>query len=504
MTAPVSAQDLLDQVARAATGDAPIDPIVAIARARARRRRAVARGAATTVLLLTLVAGAAALPRWVAGPALVYPAGSPRAGAPWTQLPADSGRVLLPDQLRLPRLDPPSVIDGDGKVRAARLTMALTGSVRGRDVVLGVDAATARLVRLPATDADLPGLGIRSDDLVKSVPQRQVVLSPGGTVAAVITVHRGGCWVAVLDLGRGQVSAIPQDCATSSSDPQWFGGRLLPMDDGSLVHVGPDGTVRRSGVAPSGAGNRGALPRWQVTVDADLAGARRIVAAGADRALLVTQGEPVLRVRLLDLSTGSVGEPVRNLPGRSDTAILPAPAGPLWFVSTEGTLNREDPVTTQPAADGPARPALPAVPIPAVGAADGSGSGNELVPSRLVGVNRGSALLVDGESGLTVGRASTLAALDPRTGRITRWMTADLGVPDGWSFPVALISQARVVPTPAEPWWSWLMLLNSPTGWFVAVLVVAGCLLAWWVWRRDPKFQLPTKNGSSWIMGHNA
>lgn len=503
MTAPVSAQDLLDQVARAATGDAPIDPIDAIARARARARRAVARAAATTVLLLTLLAGAVALPRWVAGPALVSPAGSSRAGTPWTQTPAVSGRVLLPDRLRLPRLDPPLVIDGHGKVRAARVTMALTGSFRGRDVVLGVDAATARLVRLPATDADLPGLGIRSDDLIKSVPQRQVVLSPGGTVAAVVTVHRSGCWVALLDLSRGQVSAIPQDCATGPTDPQWFGARLLPMDDGSLVQVGPDGTVRRSGVAPPGAGNRGALPRWEVTVDADLTGARRIVAAAAELALLVTSGEPVQRVRLLDLSTGKVGEPVQNLPGRSDTAILPAPAGPLWFVSTENTLHREDPVTTRPAAVGPARPGLPEVPILPLGAVDGSGSGNDLVPSRLVGVNRGSALLVDGKSGFTVGSASTLAALDPRTGRIARWITADPGVPDGWNFPVALISQARVVPTPTEPWWSWLVLLNSPTGWFVAVLVAAGCLLAGWVWRRDPKFWLPKKNGSSWIMGHN-
>jgi hypothetical protein len=62
---------------------------------------------------------------------------------------------------------------------------------------------------------------------------------------------------------------------------------------------------------------------------------------------------------------------------------------------------------------------------------------------------------------------------------------------DRWSFPVALLGTAEVVPTPAEPWWSWAAVVGRAPFWswsglLLLALVGLPGLVRWYRPRRPP------------------
>lgn len=448
------AADLLDRTARAASGDIPVDVGAVLERVRSHRRRRATRAAAGTALVLVaaLVAAGGLVPRLGALPPPVGSGPEPQDGA-----------VRLPALLREPRLDPPPVISRDGTARARQLSAGLTAVLRGQEVPLGVDAATGRLVRLPATDDDLPGIGVPTGDLSGSFPRTRVVLSPGGTVVAVVTLHRDGCRTVLVDLGRRRVlpSAGVEPCAADAGGLARWAAAVLPMDDGSLVRPGPNGdTLRRQ--TPPEQGVKGAPPRWDVQLpDLDGGGTVTLEALNAGQALVrTTNGEGRRTARLLDLSTGRLGPALADLAVVAGAVVRPDPAGPLWYLTqADPVLLRRDTV----GADGGTELAVPAVPLP-----DGV-LGN---PVRVVGVNAGQAVLAAMPStrpdtvAPVVGRWPVLVRLDPGTGQETGWVEVEGALQaSGWSLPVALLGRAEVVPAPDEPWWALLAPLSRVTFW---------------------------------------
>ena len=462
--------DLLDRVAAQAAGDAPVDAAAVIGRARRRRRARVASSLATGVLavVVLLVAAGVVAPMLAAVP--VQPAGTGPVQGP-ARLPATLGRT---------RIDPPMVLTGDGRVRAQRLTLGFTGSLRGQEVALAVDAATARTVRLPATGDDLPGLGVRSDDLsADGGPGMAVLLSPGGTVAAVLTLHRSGCAVAVVDLGRGRAGGTTLPCDRAAG-PAAVATTLLPTDDGGLVRPVDDGLVRTLPGRPGDV----AVTRWRASLHGaddsepvDLVG---VQALNGEQALVLSRNSEGREfARVLDLADGTFGPSIGDLAVTAGSVVRPEPAGPFWYLTRDAPSTlRRDVVGSDGALELAGRPA----PVPADVLA---------TTARLAGVDAGSAVLAEvratgpGEVVPVVGERTVLARFDPETGRSTAWVRAEGALQaSGWSLPVGLVGAAEVVPAPGEPWWAVLAPLGRLPFWSwpgLALLALVGLpgILVW-------------------------
>lgn len=163
--------------------------------------------------------------------------------------PAAAAPVVVPQVLTDQRVRPPRAFDTPGSPRTTRLTVAFSGTVAGRAGVYGLDAGTARLVRLD----DLPGVprGWRSDG------GYALAVSPSGRRVALWTDGLPDRRVAVVDLEAARVVLRPDvvhDVGGAAAGVPWS---PLEVDDaGVLRPVGrtrTDAAVARFAVlAPTG------------------------------------------------------------------------------------------------------------------------------------------------------------------------------------------------------------------------------------------------------------
>lgn len=185
-----------------------------------RRLRPTRHGIRLAAVVLSATTGVA----WLAAPHVVEARWAASAPRPEADAPS-----LVPHTLTDQRVRPPRAFDQVGTPRTTRLTAAFVGTVAGRRGVYGLDAGTARTVRLD----DLPGLE-QAWPTTDDSSSTAVALSPSGSLLAMWMDSSTDRRVAVVDLRSARVtlrSDVVHDDGGSASDP-W--SPLGVADDGSL------------------------------------------------------------------------------------------------------------------------------------------------------------------------------------------------------------------------------------------------------------------------------